>query len=58
MRQAAEKRFKENESKGIKNIERVKRQQELKTDKEKLERLTTSSGQGLRVILNFKLLKI
>lgn len=54
MRQAAEKRFRENESRGVKNIESVKRQQKIKTEMEKMENFQ-SSEQGLKVILYFKL---
>ncbi|RNA37015.1 small VCP p97-interacting [Brachionus plicatilis] len=55
MRQATERRFMENESRGIKNIESVKRQQEAKLELEKMERNAATSGQGLKVNLDSKL---
>ncbi len=46
---AAEKRMRENESKGIKNLENVKRQQARKEEQEKLESYQGSNSGNLRV---------
>ena len=50
MREAAERRMKQNESRGIKDVESVKRQQAAKEQMEKMERNQTNSEGGLRVI--------
>ena len=51
--QAAEKRMRENETRGIKNIDNVKRQQ---AKKEQTENLQTNQSGGLKVYFLFKLL--
>jgi hypothetical protein len=47
--QAAEKRMKENESKGIKNLEHVRQQQAKKETQEKMESYQGSNTGNLRV---------
>ncbi len=55
--EAAEKRIRENESKGIKNIESVKRQQQRKDQLENYERNQITSGNneggGLKWQVNY-----
>ena len=48
--QAAEKRMRENETKGIKDLDSVKRQQAKREQNEKLQNQYTSTDGNLRVI--------
>lgn len=57
--QAAEKRMKENESRGIKNIESVKRQQAIKEQMENMEQNQPKNDSGnLRVKRLFPQIKL
>lgn len=55
--QAAERRMKENEHRGVKDVESVKRQQAKKEQMEKMEQNQSRSQEGnLRVISQFSLI--